>query len=96
MSRIVYVNGRYMPFREARVHVEDRGYQFGDGVYEVCEIRDGSCRRATAFRTPAKVASMRLKIEAPMTPRALSFVMRETVTRNRVRDGLSMCRLRGE
>src|SRR5580700_5711067 len=41
MSRIAYVNGRYLPFREAKVHVEDRGYQFADGVYEVCQVRGG-------------------------------------------------------
>ena len=41
MSRIAYVNGRYLPFRDAKVHVEDRGYQFADGVYEVCEVRGG-------------------------------------------------------
>src|SRR5262249_1106072 len=39
MSRIAYVNGRYLPHRAAAVHVEDRGYQFSDGVYEVCEVR---------------------------------------------------------
>ena len=41
MSRIAYVNVRYLPFAKAKVHVEDRGYQFGDGVYEVCEVRGG-------------------------------------------------------
>ena len=41
MSRIAYVNGRYLPMRSAMVHIEDRGYQFGDGVYEVCEVREG-------------------------------------------------------
>ena len=41
MSRIAYVNGRYVPHRDAAVHIEDRGYQFADGVYEVCEIWDG-------------------------------------------------------
>ena len=41
MSRIVYVNGRYRPARSAMVHIEDRGYQFSDGVYEVCEVRGG-------------------------------------------------------
>ena len=41
MSRIAYVNGRYVPHRAAQVHVEDRGYQFSDGVYEVCEVRGG-------------------------------------------------------
>ena len=39
--RIAYVNGRYLPLRDAMVHVEDRGYQFADGVYEVCEVRGG-------------------------------------------------------
>ncbi len=41
MSRIAYVNGRYVPQREASVNVEDRGYQFGDGVYEVIHVHDG-------------------------------------------------------
>ena len=35
MSRIAYVNGRYLSHRQAAVHIEDRGYQFADGVYEV-------------------------------------------------------------
>ena len=35
MSHIAYVNGRYLPQRDATVHIEDRGYQFADGVYEV-------------------------------------------------------------
>ena len=39
MSRIAYVNGRYTPHGAAQVHVEDRGFQFADGVYEVCEVR---------------------------------------------------------
>ena len=41
MTRVVYVNGRYLPYAEAAVHAEDRGFQFGDAVYEVCEVRDG-------------------------------------------------------
>ncbi len=41
MPRIAYVNGRFVPHGEATVHIEDRGYQFSDGVYEVCGIRSG-------------------------------------------------------
>ena len=41
MSRIAYVNGRYLPLRDASVNIEDRGYQFSDGVYEVCEVLGG-------------------------------------------------------
>ena len=42
MARIVYVNGRYLPYAEAGVHVEDRGFQFADAVYEVCEVKGGA------------------------------------------------------
>jgi len=41
LSRFAFVNGRYLPYRQAAVHIEDRGYQFADGVYEVCEVREG-------------------------------------------------------
>ena len=41
MSRIVYVSGRYVPYAQAAVHVEDRGFQFADAIYEVCEVRGG-------------------------------------------------------
>ncbi|RME69067.1 MAG: D-amino acid aminotransferase, partial [Alphaproteobacteria bacterium] len=41
MARIAYVNGRYRPLAAAAVPVEDRGYQFADGVYEVCAVLGG-------------------------------------------------------
>jgi D-alanine transaminase len=88
MSRIAYVNGRYLPQRAAAVHVEDRGYQFSDGVYEVCEVR-GSCmidqRRHLAR---LKRSLQELRIEMPMSEAALAIVMRECIRRNRVRDGI--------
>ena len=41
MSRVAYVNGRYLAHHQAAVHIEDRGYQFGDGVYEVVMVLNG-------------------------------------------------------
>ena len=83
MSRIAYVNGRYRPFREAKVHVEDRGYQFADSVYEVCEVRGG--RLIDERRHMARLARSlaELRIPMPMSPRALGVVLRELVARNR-------------
>jgi D-alanine transaminase len=88
MSRIAYVNGRYVPFADASVHIEDRGYQLGDGVYEVCEVREGSLidERRHMERLSRSLAS--LKIALPLAPNALHFVLEEMVRRNRVRDGL--------
>jgi D-alanine transaminase len=84
MSRYAYVNGRYLPFRDAKVHIEDRGYQFGDGVYEVCEVRGG--RLIDQRRHLARLARSlgELRIRAPMSPSALGVVLREVVARNRI------------
>jgi D-alanine transaminase len=88
MSRIAYVNGRYRPHREAMVHVEDRGYQFADGVYEVCEVR-GGCLVDERRHMARLVRSLsELRIVLPMTLGALGVVLRETVARNRVREGI--------
>jgi D-alanine transaminase len=88
MFRIAYVNGRYCPYRDALVHVEDRGYQFSDGVYEVCEVRDGRLidERRHVARLGRSLAA--LKMAQPMSEPALAAVLRETVARNQVRNGI--------
>jgi D-alanine transaminase len=88
MSRIVYVNGRYQPWRDAAVHIEDRGYQFSDGVYEVCEVRGGRLIDERLHMARLQRSLDELRIAMPMTLTALGLVMRETVRRNRVRDGI--------
>jgi D-alanine transaminase len=88
MSRIAYVNGRYLPHRHAQVHVEDRGFQFADAVYEVIAIRHGAFvdeDRHLARLTRSRGA---VKMAAPMSDAALKLVLRETVRRNRVVDGI--------
>ena len=88
MSRVAYVNGRYLPHARAEVHIEDRGYQFGDGVYEVCEVRGGRLvdERKHLARLERSLTEIRMPV--PMSPAALRVVLRETLRRNRVRDGL--------
>jgi D-alanine transaminase len=88
MSRIAYVNGRYLPAREASVNVEDRGYQFADGVYEVCEVRGGQLVDAPRHLARLQRSLSELRIAEPMPLPALTYVMRETVRRNRVNYGL--------
>ena len=88
MSRIVYVNGRYVPYAQAAVHVEDRGFQFADAIYEVCEVRDGHL--VDERRHMARLARSlgELQIKQPMRTAALGLVMRQIIRRNRVRNGL--------
>lgn len=88
MSRIAYVNGRYVPHAEAQVHVEDRGYQFADGVYEVCEVRGGHLVDERRHIERLQRSLGELRISMPMALSALDVVLHETVRRNRVREGL--------
>ncbi|RJF78761.1 D-amino-acid transaminase [Rhodopseudomonas palustris] len=88
MSRIAYVNGRYQDMRDASVNIEDRGYQFADGVYEVCEVRSGQLVDMPRHLKRLQRSLSELRIAEPMPLSALSVVMHEVVQRNRVRFGI--------
>ena len=88
MSRIAYVNGRYLPHSDAAIHIEDRGFQFADGVYEVCEVRDGLIIDLTRHLTRLDRSLHELRMASPMGREALKVVIREVLRRNRVRNGL--------
>ena len=88
MSRIAYVNGRYVPHNEASVHVEDRGYQFADGVYEVCEIRNSRIIDERRHLDRLDRSLSELSIRNPMSRNSACVIMREVIRRNRVKSGL--------
>ena len=71
MSRIAYVNGRYVPHAEAAVHIEDRGYQFADGVYEVIAIHHGALVDEEGHMERLDRSLGELDITWPMSSRAL-------------------------
>jgi D-alanine transaminase len=88
MTRVAYVNGRFAPHAEAAVHIEDRGYQFGDAIYEVWAVAGGRLTDAIGHFERLARSLAELRIAEPMSRPALEVVMRETVRRNRLVDGL--------
>ncbi|SSC66634.1 unnamed protein product [Ciceribacter selenitireducens ATCC BAA-1503] len=82
------MNGRYLPHRDAGVHIEDRGYQFADGVYEVCEIRHGMIVDLSRHLDRLDRSLSEIRISSPMSRAALVGVIREVARRNRVNNGL--------
>ncbi len=88
MARYAYVNGRYVDHRDASVHIEDRGYQLADGVYEVVGVRDGRLIDEGPHIDRLDRSLRELRIGWPVSRAALGFVMRELMRRNRLRDGL--------
>ena len=88
MGRIAYVNGRFTPHAEATVHIEDRGYQFADAVYEVWALLDGRLADPEGHFARLERSLGELCIAMPMTRAALTNVLREAVRRNRIANGL--------
>ncbi|MEQ8781722.1 MAG: D-amino-acid transaminase [Roseibium album] len=88
MSRIAYVNGQYVRHADAAVHVEDRGYQFADGVYEVCEVWQGKIVDMPRHLDRLHRSLNELRIDWPMARSAVEFVIRQVIRRNRVVNGL--------
>lgn len=88
MSRVAYVNGTYQPHGQATVHIEDRGFQFADGVYEVWSVFDGRLADFDGHLTRLHRSLDELRIPIPMSRQAMERVLKETVRRNRVNEGL--------
>ena len=88
MSRIAYVNGRYVPQREASVNVEDRGYQFADGIYEVVHVYRGRFIDEDRHLGRLERSLREIALPMPMPRASLAKVLHEVVRRNRVQEGL--------
>jgi D-alanine transaminase len=88
MARDAYVNGRYVPHAQAAVHVEDRGFQFADGVYEVVCIRNGRLIDEDGHLDRLDRCLGELSIAWPCERRVLRLIMRRLIGRNGVRNGL--------
>ncbi|HEY5347291.1 MAG TPA: D-amino-acid transaminase [Rhizomicrobium sp.] len=87
-GRIAYVNGRYLPHGVAGVHIEDRGLQLADSIYEVCNLTGGVLLDEGAHLDRLERSLAAIEMDMPMGRTALALVMRETVRRNDARDGL--------
>ena len=88
MSRIAYVNGHYENLRDASVNVEDRGYQFADGIYEVCEVIGGKMVDFPRHMARMQRSLRELRIAEAMPLTSLKVVMQEVVRRNRINYGI--------
>ena len=87
MSRFAYVNGSYVPHREAAVHIEDRGYQFGDGVYEVVLLINGKMADCEGHLKRLNRSLFKLKMISPLSEGALRQIMARLTRLNRLKTG---------
>lgn len=88
MSRIAYVDGRYLPHAQAQVSIDDRGYQFADGVYEVVTVRQARLIEEDGHLQRLNRSLTELRIARPMNMQPMRLIMREVLRRNRIVNGL--------
>lgn len=88
MPRLAYVNGRFLPHAQAAVHVEDRGYQFGDGVYEVVSVLNSRPVDTDGHLDRLDRSLRELRIEWPVARSVLNVLMRQILRRNRIKNGI--------
>ncbi len=88
MSRIVYVNGEYLPEEAAKVSVFDRGFLFADAVYEVTSVLGGKLIDFAGHAARLSRSLGELEMENPLTEAEWLAVHREMVARNGLEDGL--------
>lgn len=88
MSRFAYVNGSYIPHRNAAVHIEDRGYQFGDGVYEVVLLIDGKMADCDGHLKRLNRSLGELQIKSPVADSAMRQIMARIIRLNCLKTGI--------
>lgn len=88
MPRYAYVNGRYLRHETAAVHIEDRGFQFADGVYEVVAVQNGKLVDEDGHLKRLGFSLGELAISRPVSERVLRAIMRQLLRRNRIVDGI--------
>lgn len=88
MARVAYINGRYSPHNQATIHIEDRGLQFADSVYEVVYVYKGQLIDAIPHLDRLSYSLGELEIPLPMKQRPLLLVIEEMIRRNQLSTGL--------
>ena len=88
MSRVVFVNGEYLPYEQSRVHIEDRGYQFADGVYEVFAVIENKLADYDAHMSRLFRSLSELNIKLPYSRKSIFFHISNIVKQNLISNGL--------
>ncbi|MCE7997824.1 MAG: D-amino-acid transaminase [Rhodobiaceae bacterium] len=93
MSRIAYMNGCYVAHAQAAVHIEDRGFQFADSVYEVCAVEKGCLIDEQWHFDRLKRSLDQLEVQIPFTQKVLGVIYREVLRRNRLSTAIVYCQV---
>ena len=88
MTEWIWINGEIVPMGEARIGVEDRGFQFADGVYEVIRLYNGKPFTLDPHLQRLERSAHGIELAVPLERAALAAEIQKLVARSGVRDGM--------
>src|SRR5947199_340782 len=88
LEQIVYVDGAFVPVRDAKVSVFDRGFLFADGIYEVSAVLDGKLIDNDSHLARLERSVGEIALALPETPARIQEIQQELIARNNLVDGM--------
>ncbi len=88
MSRVTFVNGQYFDYVNSKTHIEDRGYQFGDGVYEVFSVLNGSIVDYDSHINRLFRSLSEINLKSPYKKKSYLFHIKNIIRKNYIINGL--------
>ncbi len=88
MKEVLYLNGKYMPLARGKIHVEDRGFQFGDALYETMSVHAGRIFALADHLRRLRASARGVKMRVPLSQHRLGSVLRGLVKRSGPFDGM--------
>jgi len=88
MEELIWINGEVMPLVEARIGVEDRGFQFADGVYEVIRVYGGRAFALAEHLARLERSCAGISLAMPMSADELAGHIQRLIVRAALRDGM--------
>ena len=88
MSRVSYVNGEYCDHNISRIHIEDRGFQFADGVYEVFGVINSQVVDYQGHLNRLYKSLNEIKLNSPIHRSAYYYHVKRLISKNQIKNGL--------
>lgn len=88
MSKYVYLNNKYVNYKDAKIHIEDRGFQFSDSVYEVIKVINGKLLDIEFHLSRLKYSTSELNFNFKINKPSLKNIFLSLVKKNQLKNGI--------
>ena len=88
MSKYVYLNNKYVNYKDAKIHIEDRGFQFSDSVYEVIKVLNSKLLDIEFHLSRLKYSTSELNFNFKVNKPSLKNIFLSLLRKNQLKNGI--------